>query len=375
MFKCVIDCISVPDENRIFTLNLKGKPIVCYSIDTALDSGLFSKVDVLTQSDYISEMCKSIYGDRIGILRDIKDVDYPSVILSGRAPFMGVKELCEFVKLCGGGVNLFAAAKPISHGGLLESFVKLVHSYCEIPAAAYIYEPDDAKYDTFYLNGNAGIIINTSNDFELALVLKVKEDKAEKLRTKIRERILEKENVFSADYAGKSVALIGHSHIDNWNVDSLLDYKAINYGIRGINSFEYYDEIILKNKIRHLSDAYIIMHGTNDIINNVSKKDVCKSILNTINYIRQRTTAPIFFVLCAHVNGRLDRDNDRITELNSYISKELSGKVYIINLEKMDDRFGNLKKEFTIDGLHFSTEGYLCFKDIVESEMGKAGLE
>lgn len=103
MFKCVIDCISVPDENRIFTLNLKGKPIVCYSIDTALDSGLFSKVDVLTQSDYISEMCKSIYGDRIGILRDIKDVDYPSVILSGRAPFMGVKELCEFVKLCGGG--------------------------------------------------------------------------------------------------------------------------------------------------------------------------------------------------------------------------------------------------------------------------------
>ena len=327
----------------------------------------FSKVNVLTQSDYISETCKSIYGDRIGILEDIKDVDYPSVILSGRAPFMGVNELCEFVKLCGGGVNLFAVERPIFTEGLLESFAKThldsVHSYCEMPVAAYILAPD------------AGIIINTSNDFELALVLKAKEDKAEELRTKIRERILEKENVFSANYAGKTVALIGHSHIDNWNVDSLLDYKAINYGIRGINSFEYYDEIILKNKIRHLSDAYIIMHGTNDIINNVSKKNVCKSILNTINYIRQRTTAPIFFVLCAHVNGRLDRDNDRITEFNSYISKELSGKVYIINLEKMDDRFGNLKKEFTIDGLHFSTEGYLCFKDIVESEMGKAGLE
>lgn len=117
MIKCIIDCISVTDENRFFTLNLKGKPIVCHSIDTALNSGLFGEVNVLTQSDYVSETCKSYYGDKVNILRDIKEVDYPSVILSGRAPFMGVKELCEFAKLCRGDVNLFAVAKPIPHGG------------------------------------------------------------------------------------------------------------------------------------------------------------------------------------------------------------------------------------------------------------------
>ena len=261
---------------------------------------------------------------------------------------------------------------------MLESFAKthlnLVHSYREMPTAAYIFDPETAKYDLFYLNGNAGIIINTSNDFELALVLKAKEDKAEQLRAKILERIREKGNVFSADYVGKTVALIGHSHIDNWNIDSLLNYNAINYGIRGINSFEYYDEIILKNKIHHLSDAYIIMQGTNDIINDVSYALIYESIMKTIEYIKRKTSAPIFFVLCAHVNGRLDRDNVRISEFNSYISKKLSGKVFIIDLKKMDDKFGNLKKEYTVDGLHFSHEGYLCFKEIVESEMRKVGL-
>lgn len=38
-------------------------------------------------------------------------------------------------------------------------------------------------------------------------------------------------------------------------------------------------------------------------------------------------------------------------------------------MSDLDDEFGNLKAEYTTDGLHLSKKGYEIFKNIIEEEV------
>ena len=57
----------------------------------------------------------------------------------------------------------------------------------------------------------------------------------------------------------------------------------------------------------------------------------------------------------ANVNGRLDRFNKRIKQAFSDV-------VTVIDLQRLNDKFGDLKSDYTIDGLHFSVLGYERFQ-------------
>ncbi|EFU6049179.1 acylneuraminate cytidylyltransferase, partial [Escherichia coli] len=61
------------------------------------------------------------------------------------------------------------------------------------------------------------------------------------------------------------------------------------------------------------------------------------------------------------VLGRIDRNNETIRKLNSELSKffENYQNVIFITLSKVFyDQYGNLKENFTYDGLHFSQLAY-----------------
>lgn len=109
------------------------------------------------------------------------------------------------------------------------------------------------------------------------------------------------------------------------------------------------------------------MHGTNDIVKDYSNEEIYESILYTINYIkRQKTNAKILFLSCTHINGRIDRNNKRIDELNNYLYNKLNEEVYWIDTKFLDDEFGNLDRKYTIDGLHLNEGGYQILKDKLE---------
>lgn len=67
-------------------------------------------------------------------------------------------------------------------------------------------------------------------------------------------------------------------------------------------------------------------------------------------------------------NGRLDRSNKYIDYLNDYLKLNLK-EITWIDTSDLDDEFGNLKAEYTIDGLHLSKEGYEVLKNIIEKEV------
>ena len=209
-------------------------------------------------------------------------------------------------------------------------------------------------------------VIDSKYAFEQAIVLKKKELSAPLLTKTIIDRIEEKNNTFCRNDSN-TICLIGHSQIDNWDIQEIAGYNVQNCDIRGISSFEYEEYILNKNILQCNAEVYLVMHGTNDIVTDHSDKEIIESISHTFDYIEMRQPrAKIYFLSCAHVNGRLDRNNKRITELNEKLFDSFRSRVVFINVCDLDDEFGDLRSKYTKDGLHFSDKGYVKLKDIVE---------
>lgn len=232
------------------------------------------------------------------------------------------------------------------------------------------YKQECEEVETSRLQFQDAFIIDSNNAFELALVLKKKQLSAPLLKKAIVERIEEKKNELSKQMNAESICLIGHSQIDNWEVSEIVGLKVHNCGIRGISSAEY-NEYILNNSLLNCnSNYYIVMHGTNDIVTEMTDDEIVESIRITFNYIKSRhDNAKIYFLSCAHVNGRLDRDNKRIDSLNVRLKSAFEKDVNYIDVSVLDNEFNELDASNTLDGLHFSNHGYKVLKQLVEKKL------
>lgn len=404
---------GLPNKN---ILNLCGKPLVAWSIEAAVKSKCFDRIIVSTDSVEYGNISKS-YGaevvyrskeassdtastyDAVKELfekEDLSEYDY-FMILQPTSPLRTEEHIIESIKIFEQNyenrdtlVSVSEAHKPtvlireIDNDFSLRNFDidysnysrQQYHEY-ESNGAIFISKIDHyLKVKHFYgktgtayvMDKEAALDIDDDIDFELANLMMNKRLKETKLKETILERINEKSSVFeNEEIDNKTISLIGHSQIDKWNIDYLKDYKVINYGINGISSFEYDEYILSANKLKCFSDIYVVMHGTNDVITNHSNTDISNSINKTIKYIKDRNKdAKILFLSCAHVNGRLDRNNKKIDELNEYLHSNLCKDVKWIDTKFLDDEFGNLSMDYTIDGLHLSEKGYKLLENKIE---------
>lgn len=222
----------------------------------------------------------------------------------------------------------------------------------------------------FELTPMESVVINSKNDFELALILKKKELNAPILRKQILARIEEKKAVFAAENKN-GICLVGHSQIDFWGIENIKNHKVRNCGNAGISSKEYYDDILSKNLLKCSEDLYLVMHGTNDIVYELDMNEIVCSIQKTVDYIKERKPcAKIYFLECLTVNGRLDRSNKTVLNLNEELKQSLKN-VIMIETSSMNDEYGLLKKEYTKDGLHLSDKGYEVLQKIVEEALNE----
>lgn len=404
---------GLPNKN---ILNLCGKPLIAWTIEAAIKSNCFDRIIVSTDSkeygqistDYGAEVIyrsKETASDTASTYDALKELfekidvsmyDY-FVVLQPTSPLRTEKHIVEAIELFEDNykskdtlVSVDKAHKstvlirPIDETLSLENFDIDYSNYSRQKYKEY--ESNGAifiskinyylKVKHFYgkrgiayiMDKESSVDIDDQTDFELAIVLQNKRLNKEILKKKILERIDEKKNIFeNTKIDAKTIAFIGHSQLDNWNINHIKDYKVINYGIRGISSFEYNEHILSNNKLKCCSDIYVVMHGTNDIVKNYSNEEIYKSILCTVNYIKkQRYNAKILFLSCFHVNGRIDRDNKRIDDLNNYLYSKLNEQVYWVDTKFLDDNFGKLDKKYTSDGLHLTEAGYIVLKNKLE---------
>ena len=109
----------------------------------------------------------------------------------------------------------------------------------------------------------------------------------------------------------------------------------------------------------------------NDIIYDKTLDEIFDSILKTIKYIKKSNyNAKIYFIMCLNVNGRMDRNNITINELNEFIEQKLENtEVKLIHTEKLNDKYGNLDIKYTYDGLHLNENGYAELKEMIEKAL------
>lgn len=322
---CVID--GTVDE-KYLSLGLWGKPVICYPISNALASECFERVFVVTGSEYIEYLINEFYQNDVIV---INDFPCEGLVIDGRAANLTVLSIQNAVS--------FAASDHLTN----------IFDFCS--------DPEEI------------VLVDNSNNFELSLVLCNKRNKPQWLRKMILDRINEKENILRKSYSTKEVCLVGHSQFDQWNVDSLCGLKARNCGISGITTRDYIDDIIDTEKINFGSGPIIVFLGINDIATNKTVSEIAEDINELLEKIRGKTSNTIFCLESLHINGRLDRDNTRVDELNEMVKRSMPSKIKWISTSDMDDSYGNLNYRYTTDGLHLNELGYEVLRNIIEREV------
>lgn len=383
-------------------LMLIDKPLIAYTIEAALESNVFDKVIVTTDSYYYGSIAEK-YGAEVLIRPDefasdcassydfiIHALDnYPGyndfVLLQPTSPFRNSKHIIEAVKCyyhsqnyqCV--VSVTKSDKPSSVIRPLDESLSL--SYFESDYRNYNrnsyseYHPNGAlfisnrKYYTnkrhffgeksiaYIMDKESSIDIDDKVDFELAITIQQKKNKLEILKQAIKKRIADKKEEMKTV---KDVTFIGHSLFDNWQIKMLGNRSVNNFGISGISSRQYNDYIVNKGLIAGFGNVVFVFSGTNDIVlDNWMKEHTFHLNKKLCQYIKIKNPhAKIYFLSVPPVFGRLDRSNSVINELNDYLERKIDF-AYFVRLDSvLKDQYGNLNQSYTYDGLHLNKKGY-----------------
>lgn len=185
----------------------------------------------------------------------------------------------------------------------------------------------------------------------------------EKIQTKYRE--LNQISVIEPD-----IIFIGDSIIEYYPLQELLGTsKAIvNRGIRG-----YQTGLLLDNLDAHLYgdavDQIVLLIGTNDIGKDIPMNEALNNLESVIQTIsRDYPLSQIKLVSILPVNEGEDfkqtvyiRTNEKIKACNQAYQDLASAYMqveFVPVFENLLDQKGQLKSDFTTDGLHLSVSGY-----------------
>ena len=298
---------GLPNKN---VLLVNGKPLMAYSIEAALESQLFDKVIVSTDSqEYIdllnhypiefikrAEHLASDTASSFVVLEDVltrySNYDY-FVLLQPTSPLrtaQHIQEACskfeeqseqfDFLVSVTKSDKSTALIKPIEADGSLKHFQLDYSNYARqkhlteyapngaifiAKPAAYLKQKHffGAKSLAYMMEKSVSIDIDDAQDFEYFYFLMQQKNKEISLLNAIKQRIQFKKNQFNQT---KNITLIGHSILDQWNVSKINNLEVNNLGISGISTQEYIQYIINEKLLTTVSPIVLIMSGTNDIV-------------------------------------------------------------------------------------------------------------
>ena len=196
----------------------------------------------------------------------------------------------------------------------------------------------------------------------------------EKIQTKYRE--LNRISVIEPN-----IIFIGDSIIEYYPLQELLGTSKtiVNRGIRG-----YQTGLLLKNLDAHLYgdavDQIVLLIGTNDIGKDVPMMEALNNLESVIQTIsRDYPLSQIKLVSILPVNESENfkqtvyiRTNEKIKEWNqayqelalAYMQVE-----YVSVFDKLLDQEGQLKSDYTTDGLHLSVSGYQALSETLKTRL------
>lgn len=395
---------GLKDKN---VLNLCGRPLMAWTINAAVESGIFDRVIVSTDSQQYGDIVKS-YGAEViyrgeaqsndkastfDVLKDLfekidtRNIDY-FMLLQPTSPFRNAEHIMEAAKQFENNADKYDTLVSVCEASKSSVLINQIDDTLSLKSfdtdfSAYRrqnfkeYEPNGAifisKINTYLerkhffgkqgmayiMDRDSSIDIDCRNDFELAINIVDRRRKREVALDMVKNRIEQKDNIFKAAESndGNSVLLIGDSLIDGWEISEINGKKTYNLGIGGISSDMYMEYILKHYDINFRDNTVVIMMGTNDMTFK-DEKSVLNDMKAVIDNIISKKPAKVLYIAVSNVNGRIDRNNDIINSLNKCLIEGLKDFCEIIIPDFMNDKYGWLNAEYTYDGLHFNKKGY-----------------
>lgn len=196
----------------------------------------------------------------------------------------------------------------------------------------------------------------------------------EKIQTKYRE--LNRISVIEP-----SIIFIGDSIIEYYPLQELLGTSKtiVNRGIRG-----YQTGLLLKNLDAHLYgdavDQIVLLIGTNDIGKDVPMMETLNNLESVIQIISRDyplSQIKLVSILPVHEGDEYKqtvyiRTNEKIKEWNQAYQELASAYMqveYVSVFDKLLDQEGQLKSDYTTDGLHLSVSGYQALSETLKTRL------
>ncbi len=165
----------------------------------------------------------------------------------------------------------------------------------------------------------------------------------------------------------ENIVFLGDSLINRYDLKKYFpNYHVVNSGVGGNVTDHILDD--MENRVYQYNPSKVfLLVGTNDLQWKRSPDEILDNIKKIVNGIHEnREKAEIYIESLYPVNreiknnGAEDRNNEDIKEVNKKL-KEYCQKeklTYIDMYQQLEDENGNLKEEYTKEGLHLSDKGY-----------------
>ena len=222
--------------------------------------------------------------------------------------------------------------------------------------------------DKYFIALVVVLVLLIINLFALAYYKNKEKQARIELQKKQEEKLKAIENKEKKKYT--DIVLLGDSLTDYYDLDKYYDIDLINSGVAGWTT----DDILnnLDEKVfKYYPKKLILLIGTNDLVYEKDVEYITKNIKKIVEQIKKkRPYTKIYIESLYPVNNtdnskishgmvgvRTNKDIQTVNrKLKDYCSKNKI--TYIDMYEKLLGKDGNLKLEYTKEGLHMSDEGY-----------------
>ena len=168
-------------------------------------------------------------------------------------------------------------------------------------------------------------------------------------------------------YNKESIVFLGDSITSRYDLNKYFpNYSVYNSGIAGNMTKDILEN--MENRIFAYNPTKVfILIGTNDLVYSGLDNDGIKNnIEEIINKIYEKNSnTKIYLESIYPVNNSINKEivetrtNENIKDLNNKIEKICNNKCTYINMyDNLTDKNGNMKRIYTVDGLHLNKIGY-----------------
>lgn len=205
------------------------------------------------------------------------------------------------------------------------------------------------------------IFIGASFMLLVGILLCVNEQEIIKLNSRL-------ERLERYTYNKESIVFLGDSITSRCDLDKYFpNYNVYNSGIAGNMTKDILDNMENRVFVYNPTKVFILI-GTNDLVYSELDNDGIKNnIEEIINKIYEKNSnTKIYLESIYPVNNSLNKEivetrtNDNIKDLNNKIEKICNNNkcTYINMYDNLTDKNGNMKRIYTVDGLHLNKIGY-----------------